>query len=586
MSRLACAAALLVAACSLVACTSIPNAGIRHIVMFDGDGHPVDPTGNLGCDQTPIVTSRLCAETAGTFRDMHFKTTEHPRLADEYYEREYLPRLLKCMDDYFQAAPPASDCAPATRPRVPGGPRRLLIFIHGGLNTQVVSLQRVSEAAPGRQALFREISEGGFYPVFVNWRSSLVSSYFEHLVYLRQGQKLPRLGPVTAPVVLAVDAARSITRAPLVWSAQLGNDLGTTPPLTPTHRNDADEVARHLLCDYQYGGSEDCHKKYAFRQPPLCVPFNIRKDQALPQFPRKLSTDPGVFPISVGADLRDCGDMTGAFVGYLATIPTRFLSTPFIDALGTSAWDTMLRRVHMLFNTDEEYQVKDHFFRRASDLARKHAEGDGLQNIPRAGGLSVFLTQLSDHIAQNPGEWEITIVGHSMGTIVANQMLREAQVRRLRLPVMNIVYLAAAASIRDVYDSVLPWLADDSRARFFNLTLHPIAEEREAYRPAGLPLDPGPRGSLLVLIDNFLSKPLTLLDRTAGRYENFVLAMHGIPHALRGRVHLTTFSVGAGVRATNPQSHSEMGSRFRFWLADCWLPETGAARTEPCVYGD
>lgn len=74
-----------------------------------------------------------------------------------------------------------------------------------------------------------------------------------------------------------------------------------------------------------------------------------------------------------------------------------------------------------------------------------------------------------------------------------------------------------------------------------------------------------------------------------GRYENFLRAMHVIPPELRGRIHVKTFDAGIAVRATNPQRHGEVGSRFRFWRPECWQPEPAMQEhqlaPEACVYG-
>ena len=58
---------------------------------------------------------------------------------------------------------------------------RSLIFVHGGLNTYNQSLSRVNEMTP-------QILAAHFYPLFVNWDSGLVSSYWEHLFLVRQGR--------------------------------------------------------------------------------------------------------------------------------------------------------------------------------------------------------------------------------------------------------------------------------------------------------------------------------------------------------------------------------------------------------------
>ena len=88
------------------------------------------------------------------------------------------------------------------------------------------------------------------------------------------------------------------------------------------------------------------------------------------------------------------------------------------------------------------------------------------------------------------------------------------------------------------------------------------------------------------MINNFLSKPLTFLDRTAGRYDNFMPAVHDIPEELWPQVHIKTFSAGERVKAENPQRHSEFTERFRFWIEDCWQPEPDMDKTalSDCIH--
>ena len=92
---------------------------------------------------------------------------------------------------------------------------RLLIFVHGGLNTQTGSVKRVKELTP-------RIWDAGYYPIFVNWRASWAFNYFDHLFFVRQGEEWKCvLGSLSSPVVLAYDVGRAVLRAPLVWGSQI-----------------------------------------------------------------------------------------------------------------------------------------------------------------------------------------------------------------------------------------------------------------------------------------------------------------------------------------------------------------------------
>ncbi|MBM4133912.1 MAG: hypothetical protein FJ245_09110 [Nitrospira sp.] len=196
--------------------------------------------------------------------------------------------------------------------------------------------------------------------------------------------------------------------------------------------------------------------------------------------------------------------------------------------------------------------------------------------------------RLQQEVRKQPGEWEVTLVGHSMGTIILNEMIRRfgvvtekdasgAERVTFVMPFNRIVYMAAASSIRDFEDTIFPYLTMNTNAQFYHLTLHEEAEERER-QDLSIPntdweipyFDPLMRGSLLVWIDDFLSNPQTYLDRTLGNYANLMLTAHDTPEGLRDRIHIKAFSAGA--TEPTPQKHAEFTNKFRFWREACWMP--------------
>jgi hypothetical protein len=174
-------------------------------------------------------------------------------------------------------------------------------------------------------------------------------------------------------------------------------------------------------------------------------------------------------------------------------------------------------------------------------------------------------------------------VGHSAGTIIINEAIRRfglPKAQKQVLPFNTIVYMAAASSLRDVQNSVYPYLQNHPSTEFYQLMLHEKAEEGETvWQPFDLP----PRGSLLVWIDNFLSNPLTHKERTAGKYRNFFGDYHSIPENIRNQIYLRIFSQGEKVHSGNPQKHGEFTHRFRFWDAKCWATDFSQSKNE-CVF--
>src|SRR5205823_4077456 len=152
------------------------------------------------------------------------------------------------------------------------------------------------------------------------------------------------------------------------------------------------------------------------------------------------------------------------------------------------------------------------------------------------GAVQRFADQLKEKIrTDHEHAYEITLVGHSMGTMVLNEFIR----RNPELPYRNIVYMGAACTVRDFANSVIPCMRANNKVRFYNLCLHPTAELRERYGDWEIP----PRGSLLVWIDDMFSNPATPLDGTLGRWENIVASTYVIPAEMRNRVTLKAFDL-------------------------------------------
>jgi pimeloyl-ACP methyl ester carboxylesterase len=260
---------------------------------------------------------------------------------------------------------------------------------------------------------------------------------------------------------------------------------------------------------------------------------------------------------------------------YALTFPMKLAIAPILDTFGTSAWINMQRRIHLLFHSDEEMQ--------SSHITEGAKWRHELADIPASGGLSHFMKKLLDAKRYDTGyDWEIVLVGHSMGAMVLNEII---QLYGNQLPVSKIIYLAAAASIEDYEDALFPYLEDNPETQFYNFMLHPIMERGEIQYEIG---DLPPRGSLLTWLDTFLANPETLLHRRVGRYDNYLRALHDTPacrspQCLRRRIHIRSFSAGVDEAHRNPQSHSEMAERFRFWEPKCWKID---APLEECVQDD
>lgn len=543
----------------------------NHIIMVNTEGHPVDPTGNIFCEQTD--DSRCDGG--------HSTAIEYPSLTNSQY-LNYINRLATNLQNGQPCGINSQGTSYLDQMKAKGIPPKLLIFIHGGLNTQTGSVQRAVE-------LCKSITAAGYYPIFLNWQSALSPSYWNHLAHIRQGEDwrggaFSKIGGyITAPVQLFGDLTRAIVRAPIATFLQVRNDIETVPPFRPMlslWSSDlalAQESAFTALCQRARGNNSphslDALKEYATllgKPYDHCTTHGIEPEHEL-----------AGFKLSLGIDQRDGLEKNWAFAKYFITLPTKLVSAPIIDAAGTSAWDIMLRSVSQLFHFDAEQHTHN-------NLDHPHSIPTNTRNYKSRGALHLFFKTLEEKLCNrapaekrkgcsNNEHWEITLVAHSAGTIIAHHILREFE----DLPIKNIVYMGAASSIRDYQETTFPYLALKNKpfitspndpdlekkepTRIYHLMLHEAAESGEWFWDT---IDPFPRGSLLIWLDNFLSHPLSKEDRTLGRFTNFITSAHHTPHELRPFIHIQKFGVGNEVHA--PKKHGDFGDKFKFWDARCW----------------
>ncbi|MGD9852635.1 MAG: hypothetical protein AB7T38_15365 [Nitrospirales bacterium] len=399
------------------------------------------------------------------------------------------------------------------------GKNKILVFVHGGLNHQKASLDRVKELLADTDLM------NAYYPIFLNWNSDLVDTSIEDLLYIRQGRMARVWGPVSSPFKLVVAVGGGILRTPLVWAQMLSSDMNSTGLIRWPGKRNSEALAEVML---------DLYRKKEL----------------------------GFIPIERGKSSISGWDTTAALTRYVVTLPSKLLLSPFIDGIGQGAWHNMLRRTQMLFHREEAFDIRD-FLDDSPRIKKMLTKGPD-------GGAYLLFGVLRDLLNTHGQPMETTLIGHSMGTIVLNRVLQEFP----DLPVRNIVYMAAACSIDDFRTSVIPYLQrkEHQDARFYNLMLHPDAEVREWQKSF---LDLTPRGSLLVWIDNFLSNPQSTLDRTLGAWENIIQATHIIPPDVRSRIMLKAFCIG-GENCNAPTTHGAFSDRaYQFWKPEFWQVSNG-----------
>jgi len=101
--------------------------------------------------------------------------------------------------------------------------------------------------------------------------------------------------------------------------------------------------------------------------------------------------------------------------------------------------------------------------------------------------------------------------------------------------------------------------------KFWLLTLHPLADASEIYPEF---LDLPARGSLLEWIDDWYTSASHPLDRTFGKWNNALPAIH-LFESVFEQVHFKAFGVDGD---SKPQRHGDFNT-CPFWRRDFWDPE-------------
>lgn len=481
----------------------------RHVVMFDGSGQPVDPLDNA-CDW--LLPYRAMGD-------------------DEF--KHHVGDVFDSVATEFTT----------------NGPKDLFVFIHGGLNTQAGSIERARELWP---LMLRD----GYYPIFINWQSSLISSYFEHLFFVRQGRDEGWAGVPWFPVVLLSDAARTLARAPLGLGRLAGSMWASLPFTWTDEQEAAQSTAKAALGEFG--------KAVRAQQSAI----------AASSAPPPITT----FPIRVGSDCRSLGEQVWSLSTWIVTAPIKVVTGLLVDGFGTPAWEMMLRRTHLLFAEEDRYLAGGI----GSTNALEPHDPDAPPPSTTIGTMleAARLAWLFDEAVQRRTHWSalrspkpprIVACGHSMGAIVLNELVRRDTRRLLRdqgvaQPLFDdLVYMAPACSVADFVDTITPYLEIAPDARVHVLVLHPRAEVNESNK-----LELAPRGSLIDWIDEFLSHPTDSRERRVGSFIQLMLALHEIPVGIRDRVQIQAF--GYSGPDAGPQKHGQFADHevATWWKREFW----------------
>ncbi|MSO93585.1 MAG: hypothetical protein EXQ86_09335 [Rhodospirillales bacterium] len=428
--------------------------------------------------------------------------------------------------------------------RGPTNPTRLLIFAHGGLNSFNAARKQAVEQAP----LMRK---DGYYPVFMIWRTGPLATYWDQIAHVRTGDVSEVPSP-TFPLYLAGDLGQGFARAPVNLKNQF-------------KRYWRSEVVQDEAFEIDEKKVGENHGN------PDSIYYNV--------------TLPKIFQDKRVIDAESVFKETL----YFLLMPVRGVVTILLDPIGKTAWENMVRRALSSIHRAAEFLVceddKDDASRCA---AQKKVEQ---RDYPHgSGGFSKFFQELEDCFAKRAtneakgsgrdcllGTYgvnalegvKVTLIGHSMGTIIFNELISLYP----GIPYENIVYMAAASSIRHFMDAIVPLIRDQAKkedgVKFYSLMLHPLAEARERSVHQGA----APSGTLLEWIDEMYEPSVTPLDRTLGKWRNIRVAKHLLEEDAKPRIKFKIF----GFDKNDPVEHGQFNDmKYCYWRPAFWGDESSS----------
>lgn len=391
-------------------------------------------------------------------------------------------------------------------------PVKILVHVHGGLNNLSHTEERAKTLAP---VIMNEAVDW-YYPIFLSWPSSFGSTYPEHLFSVRNGNKVGPYGKATFPLVLGMDLVQSLARMPL---------------------------------DLYYQGVN--FKDRAFSrtrfQSMLSRSWKIAEE-------RRSGIDRETLRWS--RYYRSDGSRRQMFLD-VVQIPVRAtLGTLYQGTIAQASWNNMKRRTTNIVDPSPLFEMRD-----------DRLDPNEIKAMAAGHFFQLMVNRAREY--KSSYDYEIYLVGHSMGAIVLNKVLTRYRQEWIESESLRrIVFMGAASTIGDTHDSIVPLLReynqDEVKLIFHNLTLNRVAEiaERSAFGWV-------PAGSLLENIDQHLEAPESPTGRTMGSELNLLAAIDLFQEVAA----YSQFKAFDAEHNFLPRTHGDF-SRSPFWLTSFWMVNT------------
>lgn len=396
-------------------------------------------------------------------------------------------------------------------------PTNILIFFQGGMNNFSDGIDRANN-------LPRCITNAPrpYYPIFFTWNSSLVSSWWDHSTRVLptgedQRKRIYFLPLLTVPA----DLGRAIGRIPFTVAFTTRNLIESCYDILPLPAHGAETNIPVTLRVRDKREQAMLYQAYTnLHSRDMTIILETNRTTHFRQVKRVWESAVLAYPNILGSLLVDTG--------------------------GKEGWDQMVRRTDTMFVRPGNYLN---------------------------GGTELFTRELASFLRRHP-TYHVTLVAHSMGSIIANEIIRR---HGPELHIDNIVYMAAACSVQDFAKSVVPFLQASTNVHFYNLCLNPANERAEDH--IGLVKTPvikwvpeilSPHGSLLQWIDDYYANADTQFGWTMGKLENSLpgLTAKMIPADILPRITVKSFGTGT-LKNCGPQKHADF-SDVKYWDPDFW----------------
>lgn len=396
---------------------------------------------------------------------------------------------------------------------VAGKPDRVLIYVHGGRTNFEKIIGLLRQQVPC-------MAKAGYFAIYLAWDTGFRETYWEQVSRVRNGNR-HQSTRWTMPLYVAGDVAKGLAHSPALLAAEIRRYLGSAAnsALATTGIRKFDPAAEAPMLEVRYDGP--------------------------------------------GHNGHDLAWDTLRFVG---AWPGKLVATPLAGGLGERIWQSMLRRTKIQVATagsahgtrhrgdrlKDGYGTDSSAFSRFFEILRLCVEGHPGCPEP-AGGTSL-------------ADLEITFVGHSMGAIILDDLVDLHD----RLPYRDLVHMGSAENLGHFLETVVPVMDAKPDLRFYNLSLHPVAEASESNAWGAMPV-----GSLLEWADHMYTRSNSPLDKSLGRWASVAAAADLFPERLRDAMQFRVF----GFRPANqelgdpgdPRRHNQFDdTEMHYWLPDYW----------------